>query len=69
MKNSTKIIVPRKYIHMIDEIFKDSDGYWAYSSKGYQFDDMFCHTAHEDTQNELLKVIRSLNKCDCNQCK
>ena len=63
------MIVPKKYVHMIDEIYKDPDGYWAYSSKGYQFEYMQCHTAHEDTQKELLMVIKSLNKCDCDQCQ
>lgn len=69
MKNRTKIKVPKKYEHMIEEIFHDSDGYWAYSNPGFEFEEMQCHTAHEDTQSRLLSVIRSLRPCECDECK
>lgn len=70
MKNNTKIIVPKKYEKLLEEIDLDGDGYWAYSKIGYHFEDMGgeCHTAHEDTQFELLKVIRSLRPCNCKHC-
>lgn len=69
MNNETSVKVPLKYQGMITEIYKDSDGYWAYSNKGFMFEDMGCHTAHEDTQADLLRVIRSLIPCDCDECK
>lgn len=69
MKNTTNIKIPKKYQHMIDEIFHDSDGYWGYTKNGYKFDDTECHTAHGNTQSELLQDIRSLTKCDCSECK
>ncbi|WP_336784099.1 hypothetical protein [Paenibacillus illinoisensis] len=68
MKNRTKIKVPLKYQPMIEEVDKDSDGYWAYSKPGFKFADMECHTAHEDSQVDLLDVIRSLVPCDCKEC-
>ncbi|MBD8045832.1 hypothetical protein [Clostridium faecium] len=68
MKNTTSIKVPKKYHLMIDEIFYDSDGYWAYSSKGYMFNLSDSHTAHEDTQKELLDAIRTLKPCNCSEC-
>jgi hypothetical protein len=69
MKNTTTIKVPKKYQHMLELIEKDSDGYWSYSNPGYQFAGMGCHTAHEDTQKELLEMISTLEKCDCEGCK
>jgi hypothetical protein len=71
MKNFTNIKVPMKYQPMIDEIDKDSDGYWAYSKYGYHFAGMggACHTAHEDTHKDLLSMIRTLEPCDCKDCK
>jgi hypothetical protein len=70
VKNNTKIKVPKKYEAFLDEIDLDGDGYWGYSKKGYQFEAMGgeCHTAHEDTQKELLAVIRTLMPCNCKEC-
>lgn len=69
MKNDTTIKVPKKYQHMIEIIYKDSDGYWAETKDGYFFPNMECHTAHEDTQTELLAEIRTISVCDCEECK
>lgn len=60
--------LPKKYQSMIEEISKDSDGYWAYSKKGFMFEGMGCHTAHEYTQKELLSMIRTLKPCECKEC-
>lgn len=69
MKNNTKIKVAKKYQGMIELIEKDSDGYWAYAKDGFYFGGMGCHTAHEDTQKELLAMIRTLKECDCDDCQ
>ena len=68
MINNTKIKVSKKVESMLDDISKDSDGYWASSKDGFYFTMMDCHTAHEDTQKELLSVIRTLAPCNCNEC-
>lgn len=68
MKNSTNINIPKKYRYQLDEVYKDSEGYWAYSKKGYYFKAMGNHTAHENSQTELLKVIRTLKYCGCDDC-
>jgi hypothetical protein len=60
--------IPKKYMQHIDEIYKDSEGWWAYTTKGFKFAGMGCHTAHEDTQHELLQMIRTMEPCDCDQC-
>jgi hypothetical protein len=69
--NNTKMKVAKKYLDMLAEIDNEGrdSGIWAYSKKGYQFADMGCHTAHEYSQKDLMKVIRSLEPCDCEQCK
>ena len=71
MDNRTSINIPIKYQNMLTEVYNDSDGYWAYSESGYYFSvvDRECHVAHEDTQNQLLKVIRSLKPCECEDCR
>jgi hypothetical protein len=71
MKNNTSIKVPAKYVSMLSEIDYEGrqDGYWAYSVPGFMFADMGTHTAHEDTQADLLRVIRSLVPCDCKECR
>lgn len=60
MINQTKIKIPKKYEAMINLVDKDDDGYWAYAEDGYYFPEMGCQTAHEDTQNDLLKMIRTI---------
>jgi hypothetical protein len=71
MENTTSIKIPKKYESKLELVERDSDGYWAYSIKGFQFEGMGgeCHTAHEDTQHELLKMIRTVIPCNCKQCK
>jgi hypothetical protein len=68
VKNSTTIKLPNKYHKMVREIYFDEDGYWAMSEYGFKFVDSQCHTAHEDKQNDLLRVIRSAVPCDCQEC-
>lgn len=54
---------------MIDEIDHDNDGYWVYSKKGYKFLGMDSHTAHEDTQAEIIEKIEfELVSCKCREC-
>lgn len=69
MNNETSIKLPAKYEKFLDEVSKDLDGYWAYTKKGYYFGSMETHTAHEDTQAELLKVIRTIETCECDSCR
>jgi hypothetical protein len=70
MINLTKVRIPKKYENMIMEVDKDSDGYWAYTEKGYYFKGMGreCHTAHEYTQSEFLAMIRTVAPCNCQKC-
>ena len=73
MKNDTNIKVPKKYHHMIEEIYQDSDGYWAVTSEGYYAAGTDpcpgLHTIHEDTHKEILEQIRMIKPCDCDECK
>ena len=68
MKNTTSVRMPKKYQGMIAEIYKDSEGYWAYSKSGHLFEGTGCHTAHEYSQSDLLAMIRTLGECDCKDC-
>lgn len=67
MKNSTTIKVPKKYQHMIGEIWTEDDGwsdwgpsYWVSIAEGFYSPDMECHTLHESTQKEILSLIRRI---------
>lgn len=61
--------IPKKYQAVLDEVYKDSDGWWAYTKTGYFFEAMECHTAHENSQVELMKVIRTIRPCTCESCE
>ena len=59
MKNETSIRVPKKYEERIREIYHDEDGYWVYLNRGWRnYDDYGLHVIHEDTQADVLKMIR-----------
>lgn len=67
MKNSTKIKVPKKYEHMIEEIWQEDDGwsergpsYWVTIADGFWSPQMQCHTLHESSQKEILELIRGI---------
>lgn len=69
MNNYTTIKIPDKYQDMISEIGKDSDGYYIYSADGFYFKHNDSHSAFEDTQKQVLSVLRYLDKCNCDECK
>lgn len=63
MKNDTKLRVPKKYEHMIDEIiFEKGNGYWVHLANGFYSPDSGCHTIHEMSQKEALKQIRAIKE-------
>jgi|SRR5690625_2607461 len=64
MENTTKIRVPKMYQEMLELVEQDADGYWAYAKEGFIFEGMGCGTAHEDTQKDLLEMIRTLKEDD-----
>ena len=72
LKNTTKIKVPKKYESMIAVVFEDQDGYWVGTEPGFRLvDPDQCGSVHEwgeDTQKELLAVIRSVAPCECSDC-
>lgn len=63
--------VANKWAVMLEEIDNEGkgSGIWAYSKKGFYFEAMGSHTAHEDNQKDLMKVIRTLKPCNCEQCQ
>ncbi|CAM4303900.1 antirestriction protein ArdA [Jeotgalicoccus halotolerans] len=69
MKNFTGMKIAKKYEAGIEEIYKDIDGVWAHAAAGYYFESMDTHTAHEDNQKDLYKVIQTLAPCDCEECE
>lgn len=70
MINKTNLAIPKKYVPMIDEVFEDHDGYWAYSKPGYRFEQTESHIAHDYTSKTvLMSYIRSLEVCDCDECE
>ncbi|MCY0092186.1 MULTISPECIES: hypothetical protein [Bacillus amyloliquefaciens group] len=67
MKNTTSIKVPKKYQHMIEDIYPDSggNGYWCHSKEGYGFEEWEgAEIIREDTQALLLQSIRTLRPHD-----
>lgn len=71
MVNKTTIKVPQYLQFMVEEIFQDGEGgYWIYAKPGFYFteNDMGSHMVRESTQKYALQMIRSLNRCYCNEC-
>lgn len=69
MKNATTIKVPKKYEHMIEEIWTEDDGwfgnglsYWVSIADGFYSPEMYSHTLHESTQKEILRLIRGIKR-------
>lgn len=69
MKNRTGMKIAQKYVAGIEEIYSDMDGVWAYAAAGYYFEAMDAHTAHENNQKDLYKVIQTLTPCECKECE
>ena len=69
MVNETNIKVPKKYQNMIEAIEYDGWYYSCYSNKGYRFEATGAHTAIEERQSDMLSSIRSLEICECKDCK
>lgn len=62
MINHTKMRVPKKYEHMIEEIIKDVDGYWIHLAEGFYSPETGTHTIHEGTQKDALACIRNIKE-------
>lgn len=62
MLNQTNINIPKKYHHMIKEIYCDCDGYWLITNRGFIDSDMGTHGLHCETVKELLISLKQLVK-------
>lgn len=70
--NNTSIKIPKKYHHMLDEVYEEIEDeqktYWAKSAYGFCFDSTDSHVEYGETQKELIEKIRGLKACDCEEC-
>ena len=49
---------------------RSGDGVWAYLKPGHRREEFdFVHSVHEDTWSEVLKGLRSVHPCDCDDCR
>lgn len=62
MINNTKMRIPKKYEHMIEEINHDQDGYWVALADGFYSAETGSHTIHEETQKDTLACIRNIKE-------
>ena len=72
MINRTNIVIPKKYEKYIDEIIGAYEGYWCYLNKGYSCPDERygeLHIIQEESQKELLRAIRDIEECHCEECE
>lgn len=52
--------LPKKYQAIVKRYEKDQDGYWLYLKEGYSLEYYHGDTLiHEDTQREVLNVLRN----------
>lgn len=67
--NKTKIKVPKKYHHMLEELSlanAEDGGYWLHVHEGYYIshEDRRIKTRRYDTAKEVLSVIRTIQPID-----
>lgn len=60
MINKTKMRIPKKYHLAIDEIMKDSTGYWIWLNEDYISTETGTHTIHEYTQKDALAQLKTI---------
>lgn len=60
MINKTNIKIPKKYQAFIEEVWKDSDGYWANLTEASLCADTESHFVHEDTVKSFLLSLRNI---------
>lgn len=74
MINKTKIKIPKKYqpfISLVEKEYQmggDDYMYWAYAIDGYYFTATEAHSANGYTQSQLLQDLRTVEKCNCEEC-
>ena len=60
--------------HPLVEDISDERGFgagiWAYLKPGHRREKWdLVHSVHEDTWTEVLKALRSVHPCDCEECR
>lgn len=60
MVNTSDVKVPKKYQHMLKEVYKDQDGYWGHCEEGYISSDTECGIIHEYSKSEFRSALRFL---------
>jgi hypothetical protein len=55
---------------VIQEEYRDSDGYWIYLKPGWENGaDPGTHGIVEDTKREAYRTLAYARPCDCDDCK
>ena len=68
MNVAEKKVRQHKLVEEVSDERNNDSGIWAYLKPGYKVYDDY-HQVHEDTWSEVLSVLRSVEKCDCADCK
>ena len=53
--------LPKHILPIVEEVYKDSEGYWIFISEGHIFSSTRCHTEHTLSLKELLKCCKKDN--------
>jgi hypothetical protein len=54
---------------LIQEEYRDADGYWIYLKRGYRMVDDPVHGIVENTKREAYRKLSMVVPCDCQDCK
>lgn len=68
MTKTESLVRGHKYVSEVSDERNSDSGIWAYLKYGYKVYDEY-HQVHEDTWTEVLKVLRGVEPCDCEECK
>jgi hypothetical protein len=55
-------------IQSVDDERDTGDGYWIYLEPGHQDGESYLHLIHEWTVKDLLRKVRGIEACRCEDC-
>lgn len=67
--NDTKIKVAKKYVDKLEVLYKEEDLYWVETIPGFYFPMTETHVSNAETQAGILAEIRTIEVCECDECK
>ena len=69
MPNTIERILENPRVREFSDERSSGDGYWLYLKAGWRNDNGHEHAIHEDTPEQCLRELTSVEICACQECK